>query len=457
MKEFCISLPPQVRLALERLEQGGYEAYAVGGCVRDAILGRTPNDWDITTSALPALTAACFEDCRVVETGIQHGTVTVILDGMPLEITTFRSDGEYLDHRHPQSVTFATRVEEDLSRRDFTVNAMAYHPTRGLVDLFGGREDLAARRIACVGEPERRFDEDGLRILRAIRFAAVLDFEVEPSTAEAIHKQEGLLEHIAPERIREELCKLICGKGAAEILRAYPDVVRRVLPVLGPCMGFDQHTPYHCYDIYEHTLHALEEAEKDLVTRWAILLHDVGKPLCYSEDERGGHFYGHAEKSATLAQSVMKALRFDNATADAVVQLVAQHHRPLSTDAPAVKRLMQKMTDENILRLLELQRCDRLACAPQHRQADPVWEEIPAVMQRIRAEKACLSLKDLAVKGQDLMSLGIPAGKLLGELLGFLLDQVVDGKLPNEKAALLEAVETRRFSLEKQGKIGKAT
>jgi tRNA nucleotidyltransferase (CCA-adding enzyme) len=448
MSEPLMILPRRVEQVLERLEKSGYEAYAVGGCVRDAMLGRIPNDWDVTTSALPEQTAACFADCRVVETGIQHGTVTVIFDGMPLEITTFRSDGEYQDHRHPLSVTFAARVEEDLSRRDFTVNAMAYNPRRGLVDLFGGREDLAAGRIACVGEAERRFDEDGLRILRALRFAAVLGFSIEASTANAVRRLYGLLEYIAPERIREELCKLLCGAGAAQILREYPEVVKKILPELGECMGFDQNTQYHCYDVYEHTLHALDIAKRDLVTRWAILLHDAGKPLCYTEDERGGHFYGHAEKSAELAWAVMKRLRFDNATANAVVRLVEYHQRPLSAEEPSVKRLMQKMSDEDILRLLEIQRCDRLACAPDHRCPNPALENIPAVLKQIRERGDCLSLRTLAVKGTDLMSQGIPTGKALGEILNYLLEQVVDGKLPNRRENLLAAAKKRWASME---------
>ena len=440
MNPIHITLPPSVAFAIDRLERAGFEAYAVGGCVRDSLLGRAPNDWDITTSARPDQTAACFADLRTIETGIQHGTVTVILDGMPLEITTFRSDGEYLDHRHPQSVTFATRVEEDLSRRDFTVNAMAYHPTRGLVDLFGGREDLAARRIACVGEPERRFDEDGLRILRAIRFAAVLDFDVDPATAAAIHKQEGLLEHIAPERIREELCKLICGRGAVRILREYADVIAQPMPELYACVGFAQNTKYHCYDVYEHSLHALEaNTGADLVTRLSILLHDIGKPLTYTEDEQGGHFKGHGDVGVKLTGDILRRLRFDNATAEAVIQLVAYHDRPLAAERRAVKRLMQKMTDENLMRLLELQRCDRVAHAARFATPPEVLAEIPRLMRELREEDACLSLKTLAIKGNDLMALGVPAGKQMGRLLQLLLDEGVEERLPNEREALLSA------------------
>ena len=240
-----IELPQTVQKAIDRLEAMGYEAYAVGGCVRDSILGRTPNDWDITTSARPEQTAAVFCDARTVETGVQHGTLTVILDGMPLEITTYRRDGAYADNRHPEQVTFSGCIEDDLCRRDFTVNAMAYHPKRGLVDLYGGQEDLARGVIACVGDAETRFHEDGLRILRAIRFASVLDFSVEAATADAVHVCCGLLQNIAAERIREELCKLICGKGAVRILREYADVIAQPMPELYACVGFAQNTKYH--------------------------------------------------------------------------------------------------------------------------------------------------------------------------------------------------------------------
>ncbi|MBQ9132070.1 MAG: CCA tRNA nucleotidyltransferase [Clostridia bacterium] len=445
-----MKLPPQVRKALERLNAAGYEAFAVGGCVRDALLGRTPNDWDVTTSARPEQTAACFLDCRRIETGLKHGTLTVILDGMTLEITTFRQDGDYADHRHPVEVTFSPCVEEDLARRDFTVNAMAYHPERGLVDLFGGREDLASRRIVCVGEPARRFDEDGLRILRAIRFASVLDFTVEENTSAALREGRGLLAHIAAERIREEFCKLICGVGAVRILEEYRDVVAQIIPELEACMGFDQHTRYHCYDVYGHTLRALSHSSADLRTRLAILLHDVGKPSCYTRDGDGGHFYGHAEKSAELTGEILRRLRFDRATEEAVTALVGAHHRPIPTDEKSVKRLMQRFSDEDIQRLVALWRCDRLGCAPEFSTPDPALDQVLPTVERLRSANACLSLRDLTVKGQDLMAMGIPAGKELGELLGFLLDRVVDGELPNDRDELLRAARNRWSSLKKQ-------
>lgn len=434
-----ICMPRTVQTAIERLEQAGFEAYAVGGCVRDTILGREPNDWDITTSAHPNDTAAVFSDCRTVETGVRHGTLTVILDGMPLEITTYRSDGEYADNRHPIEVTFSERVEDDLSRRDFTVNAMAYHPTRGLVDMYGGRRDIERRVIACVGEPSVRFHEDGLRILRAIRFAAVLDFEIDPLTARAVHDCKGLLQNIAPERIREEFCKLVCGKGAVRILREYSDVISEFVPELGWCVGFEQNTRYHCFDVYEHSLQALNYCQSnDLITRLAILFHDIAKPLCYTEDEQGGHFKGHGKIGTDLMGVIAHRLRFDNATTESLQRLVEYHDRPIPPTTVSVKRLMLRMSDEDILRLMEIQRCDRMAHAPAYCELSPSLQEIPRILRAIREADECLSLKKLAVKGDDLMAIGIPAGKRMGEILNLLLDAVIDEKLPNERETLLQ-------------------
>ncbi len=442
--ELDITLPIPVVRALSVLETCGYEAFIVGGCVRDCLLGRTPNDWDITTNATPGQMKACFADFRVIETGIRHGTLTVIIDGMQLEITTYRNDGEYLDNRHPVQVTFSEKIEDDLSRRDFTVNAMAYHPARGLVDLFGGREDLQTKTIRAVGDAKTRFEEDGLRILRAIRFASVLDFEIENDTANAVHDCKNLLSGIAAERIREEFCKLICGPGAVRILRDYIDVVAVFLPELHQCVGFEQNTKYHCYDVFEHTLHALELCEgDDLLTRLGILLHDIGKPLCYTEDEQGGHFKGHAPVGVEITRAVLWRLRFDNETIRRMELLVEWHDIPLSAEKKRVKRLMQKLSDADILRLLEIKRCDRLAHAPDFRELPPELDLIPTVIAEIHAEDACLSLRTLAVGGDDLMALGIPKGKQIGQMLQTLLDDVIEERLPNEKNALLRAAKER--------------
>lgn len=442
--ELDIILPTSVARALSVLEACGYEAYIVGGCVRDSLLGRTPNDWDVTTNATPQEMKACFRDFRVIETGIRHGTLTVIIDGMQLEITTYRNDGEYLDNRHPVQVTFSQKIEDDLSRRDFTVNAMAYHPQKGLVDLYGGREDLKNRTIRAVGDAKTRFEEDGLRILRAIRFASVLDFYISEDTAGAVHECKDLLSGIAAERIREEFCKLICGKGAVRILRDYIDVISVFLPELDRCVGFAQNTKYHCYDVFEHTLQALALCESDdLITRLGILLHDIGKPLCYTEDEQGGHFKGHAPVGVEITRSIMLRLRFDNETIRRMELLVEWHDIPLSAEKKRVKRLLQKLSDADILRLLEIKRCDRLAHAPDFRELPSELAEIPLVIDEIRAEDACLSLRTLAIDGADLMALGLPEGKRIGEMLHALLDEVIEERLPNEKSALLQAAKER--------------
>lgn len=439
MKTESFVLPAQVELALSTLEADGFEAYVVGGCVRDSLLGRVPNDWDITTSALPQQIKTCFSDCRVIETGIKHGTVGVLLDGVLLEITTYRQDGEYPDNRHPAQVSFSTRIEDDLSRRDFTVNAMAYSPIRGMVDLFSGRADLKRGLIRCVGDPRTRFEEDGLRILRAVRFSSVLDFEIDKATADAVHASRSLLSNIAAERIREEFCKLLCGKGAVRILRAYVDVIGEFIPELLRAVGFDQNTKYHCYDVFEHTLHALEEWKNgDLVTGLAILLHDIGKPLCYTEDENGGHFKGHAPIGVELTDTILHRLRFDNATIERLKLLVELHDLPIPAQPKAVKRLMQRLSDADILRLMEVKRCDRLAHAAFFRLPPPELEEIPLLVTQFRKEEACLHLKDLAINGNDLLSIGIPAGAQIGKILNRLLDAVIDEQLSNERAQLLE-------------------
>ena len=442
--ELDIILPTSVARALSVLEACGYEAYIVGGCVRDSLLGHTPNDWDVTTNATPQEMKACFRDFRVIETGIRHGTLTVIIDGMQLEITTYRNDGEYLDNRHPIQVTFSQKIEDDLSRRDFTVNAMAYHPQKGLVDLYGGREDLKNRTIRAVGDAKTRFEEDGLRILRAIRFASVLDFYISEDTAGAVHECKDLLSGIAAERIREEFCKLICGRGAVRILRDYIDVISVFLPELQRCVGFAQNTKYHCYDVFEHTLQALALCESDdLITRLGILLHDIGKPLCYTEDEQGGHFKGHAPVGVEITRSIMLRLRFDNETIRRMELLVEWHDIPLSAEKKRVKRLLQKLSDADILRLLEIKRCDRMAHAPDFRELPSELAEIPLVIDEIRAEDACLSLRTLAIDGADLMALGLPEGKRIGEMLHALLDEVIEERLPNEKSALLQAAKER--------------
>ena len=436
----AITLPAPVRAAIERLGARGFEAYAVGGCVRDSLIGRTPQDWDITTSALPEETKEVFSDCRLVETGIRHGTVTVLLDGQPLEITTYRIDGDYIDNRHPSSVTFSRSLEDDLARRDFTVNAMAYHPREGIVDLYGGREDLTKQLVRAVGDPETRFDEDGLRILRGLRFASSLGFAIEEKTAKAIHKKKELLKNISPERIREEFSKLIVGKGAREILLDYSDVISVFLPELAPCVGFDQESKYHCYDVYQHMVEALAVSNPDLITRLALLLHDIGKPDTFFRDERGGHFYDHFKRGAEMTEVILKRLRFPNDIVERVTHLVARHDVPIPATDRSVKRLMREFSDEDIDRLMEIKRCDRLAHAEGHRDPVESLTAIPELVKKIREEESCFNLSGLAVKGDDLIAAGIPAGPEIGDILQKLLDKVIDGELPNDKEILLNEI-----------------
>lgn len=430
---------PSALQALQGLEAHGHEAYAVGGCVRDSLLGRVPNDWDVTTSALPTEILRCFPNRRVVETGIKHGTVAVLCEEELIEITTYRIDGSYEDNRHPTEVTFSKNLIDDLSRRDFTVNAMAYHPQKGIVDQFGGREDLKNRLIRCVGDPTTRFEEDGLRILRAIRFASVLDFSLEKQTAEAVHRCRHLLKNIAAERIREEFNKLICGKNAVPVLREFADVIAVFIPELQPCFGFDQRTKYHCYDVWEHTLHALESTDSTaLIPRLGILLHDIGKPAKFTQDEKGGHFKGHGEESMRLTEEILRRLRYDNATREQLVKLVQYHDVHLLPQRKALKRALLRFGSQGIRDLLTIQYADRVAHAPAHREMPDSYREIPDMIETLEAENTCLSLKTLAVKGNDLMALGYTPGKVLGAALQRLLDAVIDDEVPNEKEALLQ-------------------
>ena len=318
---------PQAALdALEQLNRAGFSAWLVGGCVRDLLMGRTPGDYDITTAARPEQVEAVFAGERIIETGLKHGTVTVLLGGLPLEITTYRQEAAYSDHRHPDAVRFAPSLEADLSRRDFTVNAMAWHPAEGLVDLFGGREDLKAGIIRCVGRPEQRFSEDALRILRALRFASVLGFRLDGETRRAALERRELLSHVSRERIAAELTGILCGKDVRRVVTELWPVLAVPIPELAPMAGFDQRSPYHCYDVLTHCAAAAEAVPPEKTVRWAALLHDAGKPACFTVDEQGrGHFYGHAKQSAHLAETALTRLRFDRDTVRRVTRLVELH------------------------------------------------------------------------------------------------------------------------------------
>lgn len=432
-------IPEFVKSVLWTLGSAGHQAWCVGGCVRDLRLGREPVDWDVTTSALPEETMAVFGG-RAIPTGLRHGTVTVRTEGQPVEVTTFRKDGAYHDHRRPETVTFTDSLEEDLRRRDFTVNAMALDLRGTFRDPFGGLEDLERGLLRCVGEPDRRFGEDALRILRGLRFSACLGFTPEAETAASIRKNRELLRDIAPERVWVELSRLLTGQWAAEVLRAYPEVVGVFWPELLPMVGFDQRTRHHCYDVWEHTLHALAAVEPDVVLRCTMLLHDVGKPETFTLDDRGhGHFKGHPARSAALAENMLRRLRVDNATRETVVRLVKWHDRNIPRTDQGLRRALRDLGETDLRRLLAVKRADNLAQAHQDLLGE--IDRAESILDRLLAEGACVSLRQLAVDGRDLTALGL-RGPAVGQVLTALLDAVVDGETPNERTALLERART---------------
>lgn len=433
-----MDMPKNVDTAINLLQSAGFEAYAVGGCVRDSLLGKTPNDWDITTSAKPEDMKSVFADFHCIDTGIKHGTVTVVIDGEPLEITTFRLDGEYEDNRHPKSVTFTSDLGADLGRRDFTVNAMAYSKKTGTVDLFGGQNDLKNKIIRCVGDPDMRFNEDALRILRALRFASALDFEIEEKTAQSLLKNCALLGNISEERIAKELLKLVCGKGAKRILTDFAPVLFEILPELQPMYKNSHDNPHHCYDIYEHTLIAVESIDPEPTLRFAMLLHDCGKPAVKKFDENGvAHFYGHQRISAEISAQILARLKVSNKFRDEILFLVSNHDRwELYENTEKMPRYLSKFGLDGVLKLLKVMRADVLAQSPEYRYRLDQIADAEEIAKNLAAQKPCLSLSELQINGRTLMDIGIPQGRKLGAVLAQLLDEVIDGVTKNTQEAL---------------------
>ena len=432
-----MAIPGNVITFLQKMEDAGHEAYIVGGCVRDMLMGKVPHDWDVTTSARPEQVLALFPG-YAVPTGLKHGTVTVLWQDLSLEVTTFRTETAYRDHRHPDAVAFADTLQEDLSRRDFTVNAMAMDCRGRLTDLFGGRYDLARGLLRCVGDPEQRFAEDALRIMRCLRFAATLGFSIDSATESAIFTRKEDLSFVSAERLRDELCKLLCGADIAPILLRYPAVFGTFLPEILPCVGFDQRNRHHIYDVWEHIVRSVEAVPPTMVLRLAMLLHDIGKPACFTADDEGvGHFYGHAAKSAEMAEAVCQRLRFDKETARRVVTLVRWHDREVLCTPAAVKRALRRLGEEDFRNLAQIKRADNLAQHPDYRGR---LREIDAVMtlaEQVLHADACFSLKQLAVNGHDMMALGWQ-GEAIGQMLETLLNAVIEGDLPNERQTLLD-------------------
>lgn len=439
-----IELPRKVVLIIKNLQRHGYDAYAVGGCVRDSILNRKPEDWDITTSAKPEQVKRIFR--RTVDTGIEHGTVTVLIGKDGFEVTTYRVDGLYEDGRHPKEVTFTSRLEEDLKRRDFTINAMAYNDDERLVDAFGGMRDLNYHLIRCVGDPKERFSEDALRILRAVRFSAQLAFPIEPETAEAIKSLAPNLEKISAERIQAELVKLLVSDHPEWIQDACElGITKVVLPEWDDMVGVKQNTPHHKYDVAAHTVHALQNVKNDKVLRLTMLFHDMGKPVMKTTDENGrDHFKGHAIASEQIAKTVMKRLKFDNDTIRKVTKLVAYHDYRMEPTGANVRRAMHEIGVELFPYYLAVRLADTKAQSSYERRGK--LENIIQIRELYRnalRNKECVTLKDLAVTGTDLINLGIAPGKELGTLLNELLDMVIEDPAWNQKGKLCDYVKER--------------
>jgi len=507
-----IELSPEAGAVLDELNAAGHEAYIVGGCVRDSLLGRKPKDWDICTDATPQQMKKCLS-FSTVDTGIKHGTLTVLVpEGggeqktgaenekqhsgtrLPFEVTTYRIDGDYKDHRRPESVEFTVDIRGDLARRDFTVNAMAWNGEEGLMDPYGGRNDLHAKVIRCVGDPEKRFEEDALRIMRAVRFASQLDMKIEPETAAAMERKKALLHDISAERIRDELVKTLCGQGVVAAADSGREILAEIVPEIRPMFDLDQETRYHIYDVWKHTLHAVEnvcrgidedhaaeanaetdaerieagaetqtehgaeirtgndaEAVTDIETEKRIMavaafLHDIGKPDNKSVDENGnGHFYKHEVLSAAITAEVMRRLKFDNLTSRTVIRLVRDHSIVFAPGTAQARRMLHKMGPEDLFRLIRLETADIKSQSPEC--IGVRLENVAGFRNDVRraiADEQCFAMKDMAVDGRDLIDAGVPQGKDIGRILKQLLQEVVDGDLENDKAVLMDRAEKIR-------------
>ena len=438
-----MNLPQYVTQCLDALESAGYASYAVGGCVRDACLGLTPHDYDLCTAALPEQTEAVFAGKQLVLAGKKHGTVGVVTDCGVVEITTFRTEGDYRDNRHPNWVSFVPEVEQDLARRDYTMNAMAYSPKRGFADPFGGRADLRAKVLRAVGDPEQRFQEDSLRILRGVRFAVRFGFSVEEETEQAMSSQAELMDNLARERVFDELCKLLPLVNAEDLCRFAP-ILAAVIPELRPMIGFDQHSPHHAYDLFTHVAHVVEAVPGDLTLRWAALLHYVGKVPTFTRDATGrGHFYGHAQVGAEMADGILRRLKAPAALREQAVTLIGGHMTRLEPNRKTLRRQLGRLGWDTMDKLLSLQEADMGSKGTGNPEELEQFAQVRGLLEEIKAENACLRVTDLAVNGRDLIALGY-TGKAIGDCLNALLERVLDETLPNERQALLHAAEREK-------------
>ena len=433
-----IVIPEQVNSILESLQKSGYEAYVVGGCVRDALLGREPNDWDITTSALPMEVKSVFP--RTIDTGLQHGTVTVMLGGTGYEVTTFRVDGVYEDGRHPKEVTFTPSLREDLKRRDFTINAMAYNNESGLVDLFGGRQDLENGIVRAVGDPVQRFTEDALRIMRAIRFSAQLGYEIDPETLRAASALAPNLRRISSERIRDELEKTLLSERPELLRTAWAaGITKEFIPEFDRCMETDQINPHHCYTVGEHILKGVSLVRRDRILRLTMFLHDIAKPICHTVDEEGiDHFRGHAEVGFNLTKTILQRLKYDNATIRKVTTLVKYHDTQIRLTEPSVRKAVVMTGADLFPLLLEVKQADFLAQSTyQREEKQEKFDTLRGIYERIIERGDCLSLKKLAVNGSDLIETGLKPGREVGNILALMFEDVLNVPEHNNKEYLL--------------------
>ena len=430
-------LPESALFCIRTLEQAGFEAYAVGGCVRDSLLGLQPQDYDLCTSATPEETAGLFSQFSLIRSGEKHGTIGVVIGKNVVEITTFRTEGGYRDNRHPDWVRFVRNLDEDLARRDFTVNAMAYSPTKGYIDPFGGQEDLRSHTLRAVGTPRERFSEDALRILRGVRFAVRYGLTPEEATFSAMESLAPMMDHLARERVFDELCKLLPLVTAADLLK-YANILTQVLPELILSIEFDQHSPHHVYDVFTHTAHVVEATPPTLSLRWAALLHDCGKPESFSMDETGrGHFKGHAQISARMAEAALSRLKAPTALREQVVFLIAHHMTPPAPDKRLIRRYMGKYGPEAFEELITLQQADYMGKGTGDKLRQ--FALLRAVIDEVLSEQPCLTVKDLAIDGKDLIALGFAPSPRLGKCLQWLLTQVQNEQIPNDSSALRSA------------------
>lgn len=433
-----MTLPEQIARCLQMLESAGYAAYLVGGCVRDDLMGIPPQDFDLCTAALPEQTAAVFAGIPQDLTGIRHGTVKLLMEGMEVEITTFRREGSYRDNRHPDWVEFVPDIREDLARRDFTVNAIAYSPSRGYVDPFGGRADLQSGILRCVGEPERRFREDALRILRGMRFAARFGFLPEPATQDAMIGLAPLTDALARERVYQELSGFLLKADVPNLLRFAP-ILAQVIPELSPTLGFLQHSPHHAYDVFTHTAHVTAAVAPVLSLRWAALLHDIGKVPCFSQDENGrGHFKGHAQVSAQMADAVLHRLHAPTQLRETAVWLIDHHMTVLQPEEALLRRSLSRYGRERLELLLCLQEADMKGKGTREHENSQRYPRLREILSQLDAQEGRLTLKSLKINGNDLIALGM-SGRQIGDCLNRLLEQVLSGSLENEKSALIQA------------------